>query len=312
MEIFRKLKLEWGTRLMKYLRCLIIAWLVILMLSSEAALAASARVNSSSAKLYRSSSTAGASVSLSKGTEVTVRSISGSWAKVRLNGVTGYIQCKYLSAASGDARSAAYVNKDTYIYKKAASSSARKAIGVNTKVYVTGVSGSYCKVENESGSVTGYVLKSRLSKSRVSTDSKSVSWKSRVVRMDWFNGGSSVLATGSYGYLYDVDTGITLRIKRMGGHNHADVEPATAADTARLLKIAGGSFSWDAHAVILRAGGKYVACSINTMPHGDQTLSGNNYDGQFCLHMTGSTTHETESVNANHQAAINKAYNWAH
>ena len=98
----------------------------------------------------------------------------------------------------------------------------------------------------------------------------------------------------------------------MGGHNHADVEPATAADTAKLLKIAGGSFSWDSHAVILRAGGKYVACAINTMPHGDQTIAGNNYEGQFCLHMTGSTTHGTTTVNANHQAAINQAYNWAH
>ena len=106
--------------------------------------------------------------------------------------------------------------------------------------------------------------------------------------------------------------GTTLRVKRMGGHNHADLEPATASDTAKLKKIAGGSFSWDCIPVILRADGKYVACSINTMPHGDQTITSNKYNGQFCLHMSGSTTHENDAVNANHQEAIEKAYNWAH
>ena len=157
---------------------------------------------------------------------------------------------------------------------------------------------------------TGYVPVKYLGKA--SSGSSSSSWKSKVVKLNWFDGGSGVLGTGSYGTIYDIDTGLTVRIKRMGGHNHADVEPATAADTAKLKKIAGGSFSWDCIPVILRAGGKYVACSINTMPHGDQTITDNDYDGQFCLHMVGSKTHGTESSNENHQAAIEKAYKWAH
>ena len=64
--------------------------------------------------------------------------------------------------------------------------------------------------------------------------------------------------------------------------------------------------------MILQASGQYVACSINTMPHGDQTITDNNYDGQFCLHMVNSRTHDTETINPNHQACIRKAYNWAH
>ena len=130
--------------------------------------------------------------------------------------------------------------------------------------------------------------------------------------MNWFNGGSDVLKKGSYGYIYDIDTGIVVRIKRMGGHNHADVEPATAADTRKLLKISGGKWSWDSHAEILMSGGKYVACAINTMPHGDQTIRNNNYDGQFCLHMSGSLTHASGKLNAYHQKAIETAYKWAH
>ena len=209
------------------------------------------------------------------------------------------------------ARKAAYTNKSTYVYKSASTSSKRVSLSKNTKVYVTGASGSYYRVQNAKGTATGYVKKSNLSASRTAT-SKSGGWKSQVVKMKWFSGGSNVLKKGAYGYIYDIDTGIYLRIKRMGGHNHADVEPATAADTAKLLKIARGSFSWKSHAVILKAGGKYVACGINTMPHGSQTLTNNGFDGQFCLHMVGSTCHESGKVNSNHQSSINRAYNWAH
>ncbi len=310
---------------MKYIRKVAIVILALLMSLQACAMAATATVNSSSAKLYKRSSTSSASVSLKKGLSVTVKATSGSWAKVSVKGVTGYIASKYLSGAVTAKSSSVtgYTNKATYVYRSASTSATKKALGVNTKLTVTGTSGSFYRVKN--GSYSGYVLKSCVSESKVSTDTSDssdtsqssdsgsdTSWKSRVVTMNWFNGGSNVLKTGSYGYIYDIGTGITLRIKRMGGHNHADVEPATASDTAKLLKVAGGTFSWASHAVILHAGGKYVACAINTMPHGDQTIRSNNYDGQFCLHMVGSLTHGSESVNATHQAAIKKAYDWAH
>ena len=219
-----------------------------------------------------------------------------------------------VSAFAGSSYTA-YTNKKTYIYRKASTSSTRKSVGVNTKIYVVGTKGSYYKVKNSSKTVTGYVLKSCVSRSKVAASkgsASSPSWKSKVVKLEWFKTGKNVLKKGKYGYIYDIDTGITLKIKRMGGSNHADVEPATASDTAKLKKIAGGTFSWNSHAVILNAGGKYVACAINTMPHGSQTIKNNNYNGQFCLHMLGSLTHGSTSVNAAHQAAINRAYNWAH
>ncbi|MBQ3424760.1 MAG: hypothetical protein IJH38_06155 [Clostridia bacterium] len=222
-------------------------------------------------------------------------------------------------AASG---TAGYISKKTYVYKKASTSSARVSVAVNTKVYVVGAKGRFYKVRNAKKTVTGYVLKTCVSKTKVSVDPQpeesssdtgaSTSWKSKVVKLDWFKGGSSVLKRGGYGYLYDIASGITLRIKRMGGTNHADVEPATASDTAKLKRIAGGKFSWNTYAAILRAGGKYVACSINTMPHGSQTIRNNNYNGQFCLHMVNSLTHGSTSINQNHQACIEKAYAWAH
>ena len=237
-------------RLQKMICLLAVALLITSTLTPALAKSVTARVNSSSAKVYKKASRSSGSVKLKKGTTLKVTAVSGSWARVKLNGKTGYMPKKYLSVTT----------------------------------------------------------------SRSSSNSKksSKSWKSKVVKMNWFKGGSNVLRKGHYGTIYDIDTGISLRIKRMGGHYHADVEPATAADTAKLKRIAGGDFSWRSEAVILKAGGKYVACGINTEPHGDQTIYNNHYDGQFCLHMSGSKTHASDRENENHQHSIDRAYRWAH
>ena len=219
--------------------------------------------------------------------------------------------------ALAKSRVKAYISTGTHVYKRPTSDSASRYISANTKVYVSGCSGNYYQVQNAKGTATGYVRKSCVSTSKGSSSSTSnvkksgTGWKSKVTKRNWFLTGNSVLKKGGYGYIYDIDTGIYLRIKRMGGYNHADVEPATSKDTAKLKKIAGGTFSWDSHAVILKAGSNYIACAINTKPHGKQTIKNNNYNGQFCLHMVGSITHGTHRVNACHQAAITTAYNWS-
>ena len=311
-------------RIQKIICMVLLSLFLVSMLNPAMAQSAAAKVSSSSAKIYKTASTSAKSAKIGKGTSVTVKAVSGKWAKVKVNGKTGYMPVKYLKAASSSSKSSssstkrytAYASRKTYVYSKASSSASRRSVAANTKLYVVGKSGSYYKVQNSSGSATGYIKASCVSRSKVSTSTtkakSDTSWKSKVVKMDWFNGGSHVLEKGHYGYIYDIDTGITMRIKRMGGHYHADVEPATAADTAKLLRIAKGKFSWKSHAVILKAGGKYVASAINTLPHGDQTIRNNNYNGQFCLHTSNSLTHASSKVNSSHQSAINRAYRWAH
>ena len=288
--------------------------ILMLMLLPTGALAVTAKVTSSSARIYRSASTSSANVALKKGLSLTVKAVSGSWAKVKYKSVTGYVPVKYLGSASSGADTAkgtryvGYISKSTVAYTQYSKSSEQFTLEVNAQVTVVGQKGSYYQIEADGR--TGYVPKSCVSQYQVAADVDT--WKSSVVTMNWFSGGSSAFPTGSYGYIYDIDTGIYLRIKRMGRYNHADVEPATSTDTAKLKKIAGGTFSWNSHAVILKAGSKYIACAINTKPHGKQTIKNNGYNGQFCLHMVGSITHGTESVNSNHQASIQKAYDWAH
>lgn len=140
-------------------------------------------------------------------------------------------------------------------------------------------------------------------------NSSSAPEKKQVVEKDWFESdvSKSVYKRGGTAYIIDCETGTKIKIRRVGGSNHMDVEPATAADTEKLLKIYGGSWSWDQRAVILIADGEYIAASINGMPHGAEISKDNNYDGQFCLHTTGSLTHGTEKVNERHQQKIEEA-----
>lgn len=296
----------------KYSRKIMCALMAVMLIitASGAALAASVsvRVNTSGARIYKSASTRSASLPMKKGLKLTLTGVNGAWARVKYKGVTGYCA---LAALNTTSRYPGYAKSGAYIYKSASTSSAKKALPVNTKVYVIGKSGSFYRVQNSSGSITGYMKTSSISKTKVSTAKPASYYKSKVVKMNWYSGGQNVLKKNQYGYIYDIATGQTIKIKRMGGSNHADVEPATKTDTAKL-KSWGGGYSWDSRAVILIANGKYVACAINTQPHGDQTITNNNYPGQFCLHMVGSKTHGSDAVNSAHQAAINAAYNWAH
>ena len=206
----------------------------------------------------------------------------------------------------------AYVKQTTYVYQQPSTSARKVQVKKGTEVLVKATRGSWAQIQNKSNSVIGYIYTKYLTKTKPSSSTGTSNWKKKVVRMNWFGPGKNLVPKGSYATLYDIDSKLSFRIKRMGGKSHMDVEPATAHDTAIFHRIVHGQWSWKSYAVILIANGKYVACGINAMPHGDQTIKDNNFNGQFCLHMTGSRTHETDSVNAEHQKSINRAYNWAH
>ncbi|MBQ8556124.1 MAG: peptidoglycan-binding protein [Clostridia bacterium] len=121
-------------------------------------------------------------------------------------------------------------------------------------------------------------------------------------RLDWFNGGASRIPRGAIFQVKDVKTGLVFTAKRQAGASHLDAEPLTAADTAILKKINGGSFSWRRRPMLVLYNGRVYACSIYSEPHGDDTIADNNFDGQFCLHFYGSMTHGTDRVDEDHQA----------
>lgn len=124
---------------------------------------------------------------------------------------------------------------------------------------------------------------------------------------------SNIFAIGKIATVIDVNTGYTFKIKRKGGHNHADSEPLTSADTAVMKKIYG-SWSWNRRAIVVEVNGKKIAASMAGMPHGSSSISGNGFSGHFDVHFSGSMTHGSEytksrvpMVDPDHQAMVRKA-----
>lgn len=130
---------------------------VLLLGACSAALAASfkAEINSASARVYNvPSKSAKMSVAAPKGVTVTVTGYANGWARIKYNGNVGYMQVKYLNLTD---RIKAYTAKSTAVYESASSSSRMGTLSRATEVYVIGYSSGYCRIQNRSGSVTGYV-----------------------------------------------------------------------------------------------------------------------------------------------------------
>ena len=260
-------------------------------------------------QVYQSPSYSSASVTISSGVRVTADAVQSGWARVNANGITAFVPVKYLNFQT---RVHGYVSSATRIYSSASTSSYSVGpLPVNTDVYIIGLEGSFFRVQDASGRITGYIPGGCVSPNAQQTQQTMPDPRQYVQIIDW-NNGQNLLKKDQYGYIYDIMSSQFIRIKRLYGHNHMDVEPATAEDTMKLYTACGGNYSWDSRPVILIAGGKFVAAAINTMPHGEQTITNNYYNGQFCLHLLNSKTHGSNKVNETHQAAIRYAYKWAH
>ena len=155
------------------------------------------------------------------------------------------------------------------------------------------------------------VSSSSSSSSSSSTSSgSSSSSKSGVILADWWTSNiQSVYSRGTIATVTDVKTGISWKVKRRGGTNHADTEPLTAEDTAKMKKAYGGTWSWTRHAIWVTVGGKTYAASMNGMPHATYSITDNNFPGHFCIHFLNSRTHTGNRLDSAHQSCVKQAYN---
>ena len=146
----------------------------------------------------------------------------------------------------------------------------------------------------------------KASASASSASSSSKTYKTEV--LDWFaDNVSSVIPKNAKFTVKDVKTGKTFQCVRWSGVNHLDAEPRTADDTATMKSIYGGAWSWNRRAILVLYNGHVYAASMNGMPHGTTTISGNNFDGHFCIHFKSSKTHGTQKVDDDHQKAVTVA-----
>ena len=146
------------------------------------------------------------------------------------------------------------------------------------------------------------------SSSSSSSDSSSSS-KSGVILADWWTSDiQKVYSRGTIATVTDVKTGISWKVKRRGGTNHADTEPLTAEDTAKMKKAYGGSWSWNRRAIWVTVNGKTYAASQNGMPHAVYSITDNNFNGHFCIHFLNSRTHTGNRLDSAHQSCVKAAY----
>ncbi|MDL2317914.1 peptidoglycan-binding protein [Eubacteriales bacterium OttesenSCG-928-A19] len=139
-----------------------------------------------------------------------------------------------------------------------------------------------------------------------SSSTSSVS-SSGVETIDWNNGGSSIIPRGATFTIKDTRTGTTIKVKNLYGSNHLDAEPLDSNETAKLKQVYGGEWSWDRRPILVNYNGRVIAASMNGMPHGEQSIYDNNFDGQFCIHFTNSKTHGSSKVDPDHQASVGEA-----
>ena len=152
-------------RKMKCFKALAAALLIVVMLCGSAMAATmGAKVFSSSMAVYNSNKQRVGR--LSRGTSISVTSISGDWAKFSYRGRTGYAKLSdivfndRIKVVSTKATSIRFITKSSY--KKNTYYTGTLSAGVT--LYVAGISGKNYLFYNESGSVLGYVSKSAVRK----------------------------------------------------------------------------------------------------------------------------------------------------
>lgn len=152
---------------------------------------------------------------------------------------------------------------------------------------------------------TGFMFAEHL---RELTDADaSANFNGDIELLEWRD-AKNVMTYGTIATIIDVRTGLSWEMASFSNGNHSDVEPISADDTA-TMKQAFGKWMWTPRPVIVVINGRNLAASINGMPHGGSTRSGNNMNGHVCLHFKGSTTHRTAASHVrDHQNAVMEAF----
>lgn len=318
--------------------CLVVAaW----MTAVPAALAAEGKVNTSSLNLRKAASQNSDKLqTLDRGDKLDVISESGDWYKVRYGKYTGYVMKKYVKVSGSvkktDAGAKTETQKETAdktetgaTLRKGSSGSAVKKLQQRLRElgYYTGSadgkydSGVVTAVKNfqkknglTSDGVAGSATQKKLYSAKAvsaKTEAKKETSSYKTESYSWFKNPNKI-PKGAVFTVKDCKTGKTFQVKRWSGSNHLDAEPLTTKDSAVMKSVYGGAWSWRRRPILVKYNGHVYAASMNGMPHGTDTISGNNFDGHFCIHFSGSKTHETNRVDADHQNAVKTAmkYTW--
>ncbi len=124
--------------------------------------------------------------------------------------------------------------------------------------------------------------------------------------MEW-NEARNLVGRKSLFTITDLESGLSFRVQRRAGSDHADVQPLTREDSKTMKRIYGGKWSWQRRAIVVGKDGARIAASMNGMPHGGDGIPDNGFKGHFCVHFLGSTSHRSDTPDPAHQLMVHKA-----
>ena len=143
-----------------------------------------------------------------------------------------------------------------------------------------------------------------------SQTSQSTPKASQVRYANWYSEVKSRCASYPYVTVYDYSSGISWQMHMFSLGKHADVEPLTASDTAKMQRALGGT-TWNPKAVwVVFADGRVYMASIHSYAHGVQHITTNNFGGHCCIHFP-RTAAQVEAIGVyatRHQATIDKGW----
>jgi len=121
--------------------------------------------------------------------------------------------------------------------------------------------------------------------------------------VNWFSEGKYIFPRGATAKVIDLYTGTVFYMKRTGGSNHADSEPISSGDAAKIKSVWGG-WSWTRRPVIVEINGIRIAASMHGMPHAYDHIGGNGMSGHVCIHFYKSRTHAGNRLCPLHQRCV--------
>lgn len=160
-----------------------------------------------------------------------------------------------------------------------------KAFQRASKLTADGVAGAKTISKLEGTSKSGTTTTAAATTTTTSTASASTKVSAGSVQYSsWYDTVKAVAKKYPYATVYDYSTGISWQIHIFSVGAHADYEPVTANDTAKMLKAFGGN-TWNPKSVWVKfSNGSVYLGSTHSMPHDVQHNRDNNFEGHSCLH----------------------------
>ncbi len=117
----------------------------------------------------------------------------------------------------------------------------------------------------------------------------------------------TLLTVGNTYKVIDCYSGTEFHMVFTGGENHAEMECASASDSATYKQLFGGEYNYSKRPFLIVIGDKRIAASLQGYPHGTDSVSGNEADGHSCMYFDGSLSHVGALSDIEHVTQVYKA-----